>query len=88
MPIVNDTPSIIYVREISEELGVSFLKIKENLKLSSNSEAVKVLISRYLPLEEKLKEKEKRIQALEKELEENKLILTKIKAYHKLIKSL
>ena len=64
MPIVNDTPQTIYVRDISDIEAESFAEIKTKFNLSSNSEVVKTLFVKYLQLEEehtKLKAKYRKL---------------------------
>ena len=64
MPIVNDTPQTIYVRDISDIEAESFAEIKTKFNLSSNSEVVKTLFVKYLQLEQehtKLKAKYRKL---------------------------
>ena len=64
MPIVNDTPQTIQVRDISDIEAESFAEIKTKFNLSSNSEVVKTLFVKYLQLEEehtKLKAKYRKL---------------------------
>ena len=51
MPIINNFPDTIYVRDISEEQGEAFAKIKTKFGLNSNNETVKSLFVKYLKLE-------------------------------------
>lgn len=51
MPVINDFPTTIYVRDIEEAQGEAFSKIKKKFGLSSNNEVVKTLFVKYLELE-------------------------------------
>ena len=51
MPIINDLPQTIYIRDISQEQGEAFAQIKKQFKLTSNNEVVKRLFSEFLLLQ-------------------------------------
>lgn len=51
MPIINDLPQTIYIRDISQEQGEAFSQIKKQFKLTSNNEVVKRLFSEFLLLQ-------------------------------------
>lgn len=56
MPVVNDTPKIIYVRDITQDEAEAFLAIKNEFSISSNSEAVKMLFLKFIQLQNELNE--------------------------------
>lgn len=65
MPIINDTPETIYVRDISELEAECFAEIKKKLGLNSNNEVVKTLFVKYLELDKehtKLKGKYRKLE--------------------------
>ena len=88
MPTVNDLPTTIYVRNISESSAQAFSEIKKEFSLNSNSEVVKILFTKYLELKEefeKVKTKNKSLE-IEMSIKDDKLNLLK-KAF-KILKNL
>lgn len=76
MPVINDTPETIYVRDISEFEAECFAEIKKKLGLNSNNEVVKTLFVKYLELDKentKLKVKYRKLE------EENYKSATKLR---------
>ena len=64
MPVINDKPETIYVRDISEEQAESFAEIKKRFGINSNSDVVKTLFIKFLQLDEehtKLKAKYRKL---------------------------
>ena len=64
MPVINDKPETIYVRDISEEQAESFAEIKKRFGINSNSDVVKTLFVKFLQLDEehtKLKAKYRKL---------------------------
>ena len=88
MPIVNDTPQTIYVRDISDIEAESFAKIKTKFNLSSNSEVVKTLFVKYLKLEEEHTKLKAKYRKLDDENHKNVSKLQTIKDTFKLISKL
>ena len=79
MPTINDLPTTIYVRDISEDTAEKFSEIKKDLQINSNSEVVKILFTKYLELKEefeKVKTKNKSLE-IEMSIKDDKLNLLK-----------
>lgn len=56
MPTINDTPTVIYVRDMTEQETQDFMKIKKKFNLNSNNEVVKTLFKKFLELDKELQE--------------------------------
>lgn len=56
MPIINDFPQTIYVRDINEEQGEAFAKIKKQFSITSNNEVIKRLFLEFLKLQDERNE--------------------------------
>ena len=88
MPIVNDTPQTIYVRDISDIEAESFAEIKTKFNLSSKSQVVKTLFVKYLKLEEEHTKLKAKYRKLDDENHKNVSKLQTIKDTFKLISKL
>ncbi|PTT38375.1 hypothetical protein DBR28_08685 [Chryseobacterium sp. HMWF028] len=51
MPVQNDTPKDIYVRDIGESELEAFIVIKNKLGFTSNNKTIQALFLKYLSLE-------------------------------------
>lgn len=67
MPIINDTPKIIYVRDITSEDAEAFFAIKNQFSISSNSEVVKMLFHKFIELQNEIQKLKRDNNILEDE---------------------
>lgn len=64
MPIINDFPQTIYVRDINEEQGKAFAEIKAQFSITSNNEVIKRLFVEFLKVQEERNKLKKRSENL------------------------
>lgn len=88
MPVVNDFPETIYVRDINEEQGEAFAEIKKKFNLTSNNEVVKTLFRKYLRLEAERDELQSKYRNLRKDFSDQQDKLDLVKEVFLMIKSL
>lgn len=88
MPVVNDFPETIYVRDINEEQGEAFAEIKKKFNLTSNNEVVKTLFRKYLKLEAERDELQSKYRNLRKDFSDQQDKLDLVKEVFLMIKSL
>lgn len=50
MPLIQDTPTMLYIRGISEAEAQAFLEIKNIFRLTSNAETVKKCFIEFVKL--------------------------------------
>lgn len=90
MPVVNDLPSMLYVRDISEREAEAFAEIKSQFGLTSNAEVVRKLFGEYLKLKQLYddeKEKSYKLRQLNEEFRRDSEVLAEsfkiLKKYEK-----
>lgn len=88
MPVINDTPETIYVRDISEFEAECFAEIKKKLGLNSNNEVVKTLFVKYLELDKEHVKLKTQYKKLNDENYEKAVKLQTIKDTFKMINKL
>lgn len=88
MPVVNDFPETIYVRDINEEQGEAFAEIKKKFNLTSNNEVVKTLFHKYLILEAERDDLQSKYRNLRKDYSDQQTKLDLVKETFLMMKSL